>query len=57
MPRHRPAHLQSYRAYQEHKRVIRMTNTEPEAEENRPRSDSEENRPRSDPDHSHNNMA
>ena len=38
MPRHLPAHLQSYRAYQQHKRVIRMTDTELGAEKSRPSS-------------------
>ena len=40
MPRHLPAHLQSYRAYQQHKRVIRMNDTEPGVEHSRPRSNS-----------------
>ena len=57
MPQHLAAHLQSYRAYQEHKIMLRMTNTEPEAKEHRTGFYSEEDKPGPGSGHSHNNPA
>ena len=57
MPRHRLPYLRSYSAYKEHKRMLRMADTEREAEERRTGSYSEENKPGPGSGYSHNNPA